>query len=190
MKSIYWFLALLAGMGAGGFAQLNSPSAQDARKAEIERLMIIVSDEQKYATRNFTNDWPIVGDAIVRLGKLKAVEAIPVLVRHIDFWHPSSHAFSFGAYEILRGRVAAEALIQIGEPSIQPALEASKKEDKPYRLTCIAGVLDGVLGKERAIELVQSARTASTDPAETARFDKLKSFVDQPPSLYDLDRLR
>lgn len=158
---------------------LNYASASDSMdehaKNEVQNLLSVLS-EKKSASENPAR----FCDAIVKLGQLKAVEAIPLLIEHIDFFDSRQLSLKTRFYSILNGRVAVEALIRIGKPSVQPVLEASKKEDRRVRLICMAAVLYEVEGRE-ATMLVEAAIAESKDGKVKARLQQLKSFIVTPP---------
>lgn len=169
-------------------ALAQEPAAQGERTVEIQRLMAIVSNE-----KNYTNDFPKraengavligqsenidrVADSMIQLGRMKAGEAIPILIKHIDFTDVRYCSM------LNKRPVPVRALIEIGEPSVQPLLDASKIEDNAIRLIRMSRVLVEIKGKEEALRLIESAASQSTNTQEKGRLEKLRSFVLEPPA--------
>jgi hypothetical protein len=145
---------------------------QGENTSEVEKLLSLLRDG-----KNATEDPVLFTATIVKVGKLRAVEAIPLLIRHIDFRDPRpdlpSHAVS-----VLTRRVAVKALLAIGKPSLQPVLTAARQEDNRVRLACMAGVVRRVNnGRERE----RLSEELSKIDAEKERLIKLKAFVEKPP---------
>jgi HEAT repeat protein len=145
-------------------------------RVEIQRCMSVLKDE-----KSFSENPVAAGNAIMKLGQLGAVEAIPLLIQHIDFCDTRLDVPSRG-YSPENCRVALEALVNIGKDSLQPVLEASKKEDNRLRQICMAAVIRELQGKKKAPELLDEHIAQSPDPKVKDRLEKIKDFIATPPS--------
>lgn len=144
-------------------------------QAQIDSLMAIVNDPKKHSESPI-----VVADAINELGRIKALEAIPILIKHIDFLDPRSKHKKNKPYSIMNGRVAVDALVAIGSASVEPVLNAAKNEDKRIRLTCFASVLRGIEGKDRSMEMIRAMLQSVISPEESKRLLELKDHVKNP----------
>lgn len=146
-----------------------------SRQMEIQQSLEVLKNE-----KNFTENPDLAADAIIKLGELRATQAIPILVRHIDFCDTRQNVPSRPA-SIENCRVAARALVKIGTVSLRPVLEASKREESRLRLVCLAMVIRELEGKKAGAALVDSTISQSKDPQIEARLNKLKAFILKPP---------
>ena len=162
-------------------AQQVSPG-QEARAVEIEQLIEVLTNNATF------NDNPVLAaDTIIRLGKLKAVAAIPLLVEHIDFRDPRavsnplpSLPTTINGSLIVNWRVGVEALVNIGKPSVEPVLQAARKEDRRLRQLLLAAVVQGVEGRSGGQRLVEKAAAAAQDPRERQRLEELGRVIGPP----------
>jgi hypothetical protein len=164
-----------------GVASGQTPLKLAASEEDIREMLATLQEE-----RNFKAKPIVVADAIIRLGDAKVVDAIPMLIAHIDFVDPRERQRKSKAYSVLKGRVAVQALISIGRPSIGPVLEATKQEDRRLRLICMAAVLSEVHAREgsppqEVSGLVDAAIEEAKDPTVKGRLQKVKEFVLRPP---------
>jgi hypothetical protein len=159
-----------------GFAQ-QSPETPATTTNEVERLMQVLTNETYFKTNP-----ELAAKSIGRLGELKAVAVIPLLIVHIDFYDPRDNLYPpTRPYTILSRRIAVDALIKIGKPSIEPVLQAGRKEDDQLRIICIAGVIRGIEGLEGGQRLLEKTAAAVRDSAEKECLKKLTDYVSNPP---------
>lgn len=119
-----------------------------------------------------------VKDSMLLLGKLRAAEAVPLLVRSLTYDvfykntkrpQPTEDAYP-----------AVQALIDIGAPAIEPVLKRVSSEDDPDVHRAGAAVLRGVLGQRRARSVLHDEM--QTAPAEAQqRLRATVEILDQLP---------
>lgn len=141
---------------------------------DVAAIMRIV---EKYVAEG--NRQGTVKDAMMLLGKLRAIEAVPLLVRNITFQafykntkrpQPPEDQFP-----------AVAALIEIGEPSLRPVLERLAKEDGEELQLAGTSVLRGVLGKDGAQALLAKGASILTDEQAKARIKSAIALIDRLP---------
>jgi HEAT repeat protein len=106
-------------------------------------------------------------DAILLLGKLNAVQSIDWLVAHLDFevFYKETKRTQLPSDRF----PAAQALIDIGLPTIAPVLARVKVDDHPDVQVAAAAVLIGVLSARGAVRRLTGEIEAARDPtAKTA----------------------
>jgi hypothetical protein len=174
MKKLFAaLLSLVAGLNCC-FAQ-TTPAFSAANSNEVERLMQVLTNEN-----NFKTNPVLVAESIFKLGELKASPAIPLLVEHIDFYDPRAKNRKKRISSALDGRVAVDALIKVGKPSLEPVLKAATKEDARLRQTCMAEVVRAIEGKENGQRLVEQTSAALQDLAEKERLKKIADYISNP----------
>ncbi len=114
-------------------------SAQE--KIKVTELIAVLKNEMVFKANPAQ-----AADAIISLGKIGAVEAIPVLIEHIDFCDEKQNVPS-RPYSPENCRIVVQALVNIGKASVQPVIEACKKEDGRLRLICMAAVIRTLDGR-------------------------------------------
>lgn len=108
-------------------------------------------------------------DLILLLGKLRAVEHLPLLVQAQTvkvFYRATKRPQTI---EDLYP--AVQALIDIGSPAIDPVLERARRDDDEEAQRTAAAVLRGILGLSRATLILDEA--IQTAPSTQAK-DRLK----------------
>jgi hypothetical protein len=182
-------LGVLVLEAAGGLAsrargQPAEPvyEGNEARAVEIEQLIEVLTNNA-----TFKDNPVLAADTIIRLGKLKAVAAIPLLVEHIDFRDPRADfallpwpPTTINGRLIVNWRVAVEALVKIGKPSVEPVLQAARKEDRHFRQLLLAAVVRGIEGASGGQRLVEKAAAAAQDPRERQRLEELGRCIAPP----------
>jgi HEAT repeat protein len=171
MKSFNVAVALFCLLASGICFAEEERDVQGENTSEVEKLLSILRDG-----KNATEDPVLFAATIKKVGRLRAEEAIPLLIRHIDFADRGALLLPSGVVTILSRRVAVDALIAIGTPSLQPVLNAARHEDRRVRLVCMAGVISGV--KPRRGRLERVSEELSKIDAEKERLIKLKAFVE------------
>ena len=112
----------------------------DAQKIEVlKKTDFNMPTARSNAVECFTLRWdseqpPVVTAFCQAMGKAKVQEAIPVLVKHMDFRY-IENMDAERPRTTLEGRVALDALVQIGSPALDPAAQhivarLSKSEDR------------------------------------------------------------
>ncbi len=128
-------------------------------------------------------DWRVRWDAAEALGEVGDARAVETLIQAIKVACPVGNKFlddnrvqvlepigglGLGQGVVVFGRVALPALCRIGEPAVEPLIQALKDEDKRVRLGA-ARVL-GDIGDGRAIEpLTKSLKDRNKDVREAAK---------------------
>jgi len=167
------YLAILLPMRFSNADQEITETAQE--RVETQKYISVLKDKQNFSERPTS-----VADAIIKLGQLRAVEAIPFLIEHIELCDSRGDVPSRGS-SIENCRIAVVALVRIGKASLQPVLEASKKEGNRLRLICMAMVIRELEGKKKAQELLELHITQSVDPKVIDRLQRIKAFIVSPP---------
>ena len=156
------------------------------RRKTVEELQKIITENIKAAEN--TNDenikqvrWETARTSIWSLGKMRAVEAVPLLVENLTFL----------VLDPLRGGQPIEeklpsvgALIEIGTPSLEPVLQRVEGLDvqdrrvTEYVARCAATVIRGVLDRKVAIAYVEDHIEQQNDPVRQQRLMRLRQLVD------------
>jgi hypothetical protein len=173
MKRLKVAIALFSLLAFGiSFAQEKIEMGKQ-NVSEVDKLISIVKDEQ-----NMEKAPVLFADAIIKLGQLRAVEAIPLLIKNIAFLDPREEP-PIWPYSIVTRRVAVKALVAIGKPSVEPILKAVRQEDTRLRLILMSGVIYGVEGPLGGADRV--AEEEKKVEAEKERLARAKAFVKEPP---------
>ena len=148
--------------------EATAGQVEQCRLNTIENLESNVRDLIGDGSRNGT-----VKTSIILLGRLRAVEAVPLLVEHLTFsvfykdvkrtqlWH--------------EGYPCIQALSDIGFASLDPLLkQAEQTDDKDY-LRCAALVCTKVLGAEMTEKYIENRIEHTTDSVRRGRLQRLKS---------------
>jgi hypothetical protein len=167
------------------FAQLESesPEARAAASSELlahprpENIPEIIRIVEKYLPdpeRQGT-----VKDSMLLLGRFKAIEAIPLLVRNLTYEvfykntkrpQPPSDLFP-----------AVQALIDIGAPSVRPVMGRLSAEDGEKLALAGASVLRGILGLDAARALLRKEIDGAADGPTRTRLQAVVHFVETAP---------
>lgn len=155
-------------------AELESESIDDRRVAVAKILEARTQQNQQIADllAKYLADPSREGtakDLIVLLGKLRAVEQLPILVRSLTFKVFYRNTKRPQTIEDLYP--AVQALTDLGAPAIDPVLERIMREDQEDVARTGAAVLRNVLGLSRAVLILDQA--IQTAPSDEAR-DRLR----------------
>ena len=115
--------------------------------------------------------------AMQLLGEMRAVHAVPLLVRHLDFFCPiREHLLSTGASpEVIP---ALGALVSIGLPSVRPMLEKYKTEQMPTPTRLLAyWLVERVLAREGIAEAYLTRAVA--EEQDPQKKDRLQFMLDR-----------
>jgi hypothetical protein len=182
-------LLCCASIGAGAnrednvYTQLESesPEARAAASAEIlsrqradhEKVAAVVA---KYAAEEGRGG--TVKDSMLLLGKLRAAEHVPLLVRYLTFEVFYKNTKRPQTTEDLYP--AVQALVDIGAPALRPVLERASKEDSETVQRTAAAVLRGVLGRAWATAVLsEEIRSAAQSQVK----EKLERVLRQVQTL-------
>lgn len=178
-------MGLLGGAYAPGLAGLVSQDMTEREKAysamakeradTIKALMDLagqqVTPKQLGSGKDILTENPYHDRkhlAILLLGELRAAEAVPVLMRNIDYVNPRAADGGY-ALGIPGGYPAVEALIRIGMPSVDAVvkqLRTYKEACEGRRLCCV--VLRDILGYNLALARLQMALDQERDEGAKA----------------------
>ena len=90
------------------------------------------------------------------LGKWRREEAIPLLLKHLDYKYTTC-AIPEESYPALL------ALAEIGKPALRAAEEAIAGEANPRRLELLCRLIDGMEGAAKSKALIDAAAASATD---------------------------
>lgn len=164
-------------------ARLRSDDQKDRK--EIGQL--ILQDRQRLVAelqqivREFAADekkQEIARPAIVLLGKLRAVEAVPVLVEHLNL-PPVTLPGAPRLISPIEANPSVGALIEIGSPCLQPLLMKVEESDDRGTLIQAALVLNQVLGPDLAVAAVKLRLEQQKDAKVRQRLFKLQERIDK-----------
>jgi hypothetical protein len=165
--------------------RLRSEYLKDRK--DVEQL--ILQDRQRLVAelqqivREFAADeknQEIAKTAIVLLGKLRAVEAVPLLVEHFQMRTPVSQ--QSGVVSPMRSPLenpAVGALIEIGSPCLQPLLKKVEESDDRGTLILAAVVVNQILGPDLAVAAVRLRLKQPKDDKVRERLLKLQERIDR-----------
>ena len=122
-------------------------------------------------------------NAIKRVGELKITESVPLLIQRIELMGPTHNEVVNTPYSMYDGRVAVEALIAIGDPAVQPILDAARLEKQRHRLALMAAAIRGIKGRHGGVSRVTEEMKKGYVEEELKRLEKLSAFVEKPPML-------
>jgi len=112
-------------------------SKQDRNKlvSELIRQIQMIEADREPDNNGDRAKWDSAGYAVFLLGELRAEQAIPVLIKHVQIWFP-------GLFETPM-TPAMRALLNIGEPAVGPIIEqAAIAPQKQWK--ALGGVLRGL----------------------------------------------
>ncbi len=160
---------------------------EDPTASYIRTWSIAYFRQLKKFIDNYSKNWDKeTGAARVAFCKLaaatRAKDAVPLLVKHIDFWHLGDSPFTGRPRDILEDRVALEALIEIGMPSLEPAfahivqtldkLPKKETDDSRHQAAFLHAALKElptkILGKDLAVAYLKM-KLEDKDLSEKAR---------------------
>ncbi len=150
----------------GEIAYRNNPDP-DKDKGSINLIHQAAAfiDERLDADRPLQVRW-----AMLYLGKRKAEEGIPTLLKHLDYRYTTC-----GLLE--ESYPAVRALTQIGKPAAEAAfLELLTQDESPLRSRLLKHVVNSVHGVRLTRGLVQGRLEQAKDEAEKGRLRRLLEF--------------
>jgi hypothetical protein len=149
----------------------------------ISQLVSIVDDEQNLRTKTYS-----VEAAMLALGDMRAIKAIPVLVAHIGFPDivPPGSTFSgdimksFGGFHRTMSFghpysgapqvwPAVAALIKIGEPCLPQVITKLVNADNVFDINACLGVLLGLRDRPTIAAMLRDAMDKETDEIKKER---------------------
>ena len=155
-------------------AQASAEALARRQPDDIAAILAIVekylSDEARQGT---------VKDNMLLLGKLRAVQAVPLLVRNLTYEVFYKRTKRLQSTEDLYP--AVQALIDIGQPSVRPVLARLAVEGGETLEKNGATTLHRILGRSGARELLLSEIAAARDEQTQARLRKVITVLDQLP---------
>lgn len=145
-----------------------------ARQAETAKIIELAEKYLPMESRNGT-----LKDLMLLLGRLRAAEAVPFLVRNLTvavFYRETKRP------QTLEDQLPAiQALADIGSPSLDPVLKRAESEDDEMTHRAAAWIWRAVLGAERAESLLAAEAARQTEPAVKARLSAISGFVKTLP---------
>jgi HEAT repeat protein len=144
------------------------------RQADIAAILRIVEKFLGDDTRRGT-----VKDNMLLLGKLRAVEAVGLLVRNLTFEVFYKNTKRPQTTEDLYP--AVQALIDIGSPALGPVLERLAAEDDELLHRAGAAVLRGVLGRNHARAVLTEELGSAKSVSVQVRLRKVGTLVEDLP---------
>lgn len=146
----------------------------EQRQADISTLSRLVEKYLRDAERHGT-----VKDAMLLLGRLRAVEAVGLLTRNLtlEVFYKSTKRPQ--TTEDLYP--AVQALIDIGSPSIAAVLARIVEVDEPEVQRAGAAVLRGVLGLRHAHAVLADELRARPGPEQQRRLGAVADLLDRLP---------
>jgi translation initiation factor 2B subunit (eIF-2B alpha/beta/delta family) len=138
---------------------------EQCRLKTIENLESNVRDLVSEGSRDKT-----VQTSILLLGRLRAVEAVPLLVEHLTF-----SVFYKQTTPWWDGHPCIQALSDIGFVSLDPLLKQAEQTDDKEYLRCAQLVCMNVLGSEMAEKYIENRIEHTTDSVRRGRLQRLKS---------------
>ena len=135
---------------------IASARLSSENRDEIVRRLTMVLDDPRTEQTKYFNAWYASAET---LGDLRAVEAINVLVRHLDYTN--------GVAGLALSHVpAVQALIKIGKPAV-PAVGMALSDSRASIRANAARALGGIGGEETVAILEQASKT---EKDKTVRF--------------------
>lgn len=149
------------------------------RKARIESLIAVLDRGDKDARGTERTS---LNAAIIALGELRAVEAIPSLLRYIVFY-TGDGAFSVNRMVSKDKKYAAvKALAEIGNPAIPSVMKKlSESEDDIVLVNC-AWVINEIVGRKFLLPYLQDTYENERDGKKKQRIKYLLDMLSVPGS--------
>lgn len=149
------------------------------RKARIESLIAVLDSGDKDARGTERTS---LNAAIVALGELRAVEAIPSLLRYIDFY-TGNGAFSVNRLVGKDKKYAAvKALAEIGNPAIPSVMKKLSESEDDIMLVNCAWVINEIVGRKFLLPYLQDAYENERDGKNKQRIKYLVDKLSIPGS--------
>ncbi|HVS38570.1 MAG TPA: hypothetical protein VMS17_23645 [Gemmataceae bacterium] len=144
---------------SGQVAYCNNPDP-DKKRVRVN----LVHEAVSFIDERLTTENPLqVRWAMLYLGKRKAEDGIPILLKHVDYRYTTC-----GLVE--ESYPAAKALIQIGKPAAEAAmLEVLEQDESPLRLKLLAYVANSVRGARLTRGMLQNRLEQAKDEAVKER---------------------
>ena len=115
--------------------------------------------------------------AIAALGKVRAIEGVPVLVKNLTFAGTGDPAKHAGPMPLGDALPAVGALVEIGSPAINPLIDRAMQGDDEAVATCAAIALNKVLGPQLAVTAARLRVAPGADAARDRRLDRLVAQI-------------
>jgi len=144
------------------------------RDADIDALMQLLERKLTGDDRQGT-----VKDVMLLLGRLRAVRAVPLLVRNLTYEAFYKNTKRPQTTEDLYP--AVNALIDIGSPSLNPVLQRLKSDDDSIVTRTGATVIRSVLGEPLASALVKAEASAERVPDRKRRLEAVAHAIHELP---------
>jgi hypothetical protein len=164
--------------------RLRSEYLKDRK--DIEQLILQdrqrLVEELQQIVRQFAADerrQEIAKTAILMLGKLRAVEAVPLLVEYLVLPPVERPP---GTRQLVPPQVAhpsVGALIEIGSPCLQPLLKKVEESDDRGTLILAAVVVNQILGPDLAVAAVKLRLKQPKDDKVRERLLQLQERIDR-----------
>jgi hypothetical protein len=142
------------------------------REAEIDGLMQLLELRLANDDRQGT-----AKDVMLVLGKLRATQAVPLLVRNLTYEAFYKNTKRPQTTEDLYPAVSA--LIEIGSPSLNSVLERVKNDSDPTVTRTAAAVIYGVLGGRRASSWLKEEAAAERSGDRKRRLEDVAHAIEE-----------
>jgi hypothetical protein len=154
--------------GETAYYQIPDLDEEKARVILVNQAVTFI-DERLHADKPLQVRW-----AMFYLGKRKAKEGVPVLLKHLDYRYTTC-----GILE--ESYPAVRALTQIGQPAADAAFdELVGKDQSDLRVRLLAAVVGAVEGPKPAQDRLEKALTSAKDDAQKKRLQlAVKSLEDE-----------
>jgi hypothetical protein len=152
--------------------------AVSQRQAAIGKLMVFLDDGSVFKDKQVD-----AARAIELLGELRATEAIPLLLEHLDFL-PGGLPFRVPPP---RQFPSVLALTRIGSPALDSLVKLTAADESICWLS--AWAIAKIDGPPAALARIQTAAAAETDPERKKRLEEAvraaQSYIDNPnPAMF------
>ncbi len=117
--------------------------------------------------------------AVRQLGLMRAAEAVPFLVKHINFSPAYVRNSGKRPYPITESLPCVFALGQIGHPAFDAVVKKACETDDDHTVICAAITLRVGFGADDAITLLRARKVACKTDREKSRIDQLITKIDE-----------
>lgn len=145
----------------------------DAHRAKVRTLVRFVEERAGGDSASRALAEP----AIAALGKVRAVEAVPVLVKYLTNPGTSRPGQFAGPMPLGAALPAVAALVEIGSPVINPLIDRALGGDDEAVTTCAAIALAKILGPDLAAAAARLRVGPGADADRARRLDRLASRI-------------
>jgi len=162
-------LFLFVGVVAFGLIHGASPNSEVSRQEAIKDALLKLRTEPKTMLQM---DERV--KAIKKLGEMRAVEAIPPLVRNLTKIRPIS---GYDMLDLAETYPAGEALIQIGDPAVDSLKKRFEATPPGHDQLLILNILRRIKGKEWTVSYLTQLNQEQKEKLPDAALDKLAHWV-------------